>query len=242
MVAETSATIGNGKARILIIEDDPETVAGISEYLATKEFDAIPVSRGDQAVEAIQAHRPDLVILDLMLPGMSGIEICRFVRGQGNRVPIIMLTARDEDFDEVLGLEIGADDYIVKPVRPRVLLARITAQLRRFSPLAAGGQDTLTFGNLVISKVNREVTYKGHAVSISSAEFDLLSYLASNAGRVVNRDQILQELRGLTNTRSDRSIDARMYRLRSRFMDIPGAESRIKTVRPHGYLFSTEPW
>jgi two-component system OmpR family response regulator len=232
------------RPRVLMVEDDRELVEAISEYLVKNGLDVVSVARGDLAAAAIEHDLPDVVVLDLMLPGRNGLDVCKDLRAGGCRIPIVMLTARDEDFDEVLGLEVGADDYIAKPVKPRLLLARINAQLRRQAMPAEAEADTgiMRFGRLSISPANRQVKLDEEYVSLSSAEFDLLFLLASNAGRVMPRERILQTLRGLTNSRSDRSIDARMYRLRSRFSHVPEVAHRLKTVRPHGYLFSTEDW
>jgi two-component system OmpR family response regulator/two-component system response regulator RstA len=185
-----------------------------------------------------------MVILDVMLPGRDGFDICRDVRSAGNRVPIIMLTARDEDFDQVLGLELGADDYLAKPVQPRVLLARIKAVGRRLTPTddVPAEENILRFGRLRIHGGNRDATIGENRIKLTPAEFDLLWLLASNAGKVMHRDDILKELRGLDYNGADRSVDARLYRLRRRFGDEKESAWKIKTVRPHGYMFCVDPW
>jgi two-component system, OmpR family, response regulator len=187
-------------------------------------------------------------VLDVMLPGMDGIEICRRLRQRGDDVPIIMLTARDEDIDEVLGLEMGADDYLAKPVQPRVLLAHIKAILRRIpaSPNSVEKShivgNSLIFGQLLINKDARDVAFKDTPIDLTTAEFDLLWLLATNAGRVLSRNEILRELRGLDYDGFDRSIDSRISRLRRKLGDDALSAAHIKTIRPHGYLFSPSDW
>jgi two-component system OmpR family response regulator/two-component system response regulator RstA len=204
--------------------------------------------RGDTAIERISREQPHLIVLDVMLPGLDGFEICRKLRSQGLATPIMMLTAREEDFDQVLGLELGADDYLTKPVQPRLLFAHIKAILRRISANAAGsekvasGGDSLQFGRLYINRIAREVKLGDGAVDLTTAEFDLLWLLAANAGRVLSRNEILKELRGLDYDGIDRSIDSRISRLRRKLEDENAQFSHIKTVRPHGYLFSPTTW
>ena len=202
--------------------------------------------RGDLAIDKTYEIEPDLVVLDVMLPGTDGFDICRELRARGATLPIMILTARDEDFDRVVGLELGADEFIPKPVQPRVLLAHIRAMLRRagMGERTAGGGtgDTVVFGRLEIDAASREVRLAGRPVDLTSSEFDLLWLLASNAGKVMLRDEILRSLRGLHYNGADRSVDARLYRLRRRFADEKEAAWKIKTVRPHGYMFCQEPW
>ena len=198
-------------------------------------------SDGARAAARILKEQPDLVVLDLMLPGEDGLSICRKVRGQFAG-PILMLTARTDDMDEVLGLEMGADDYVCKPVRPRVLLARIRALLRR----SEGGeapvenQRRLEFGPLVIDSAMREAWLRGASVELTSAEFDLLWLLAANAGRILSREEIFTALRGIEYDGQDRSIDVRISRIRPKIGDDPMHPRLIKTVRSKGYLFVAE--
>lgn len=229
--------------RILLVEDDAELCQAISDYLGKQGIEVTVEGSGDHALQRVTDEKPDLVILDVMLPGKDGFDVCRDIRGSGNAVPIIILTAKEEDFDEVLGLELGADDYLAKPVQPRVLLARIKAITRRThnKPAASDG-DILQFGRLRIHGVNREVVLDEKRIELSPAEFDLLWLLASNAGRVMQRNDILKSLRGLHYSNADRSVDARLYRLRRRFGEDKEAGWKIKTVRPHGYMFCLEPW
>lgn len=231
------------RPRILMADDDERLTAAVGEYLGANGLEVLPVARGDEVLAALERGRPDLVILDLMLPGRDGFEICRQLRAELNEIPVLILTARDEDFDHVLGMEIGADDYLVKPVAPRVLLAHVRAMLRRHWIRPGDALPRiLTFGALTIDQLTREVTWRGGRVPMTSAEFDLLWLLASHAGELMHRDDILRRLRGLEHAHGDRSVDARLYRLRRRFGDAEGVLRRIKTIRPHRYLFSVEPW
>ncbi|MBS1188412.1 MAG: Response regulator receiver:Transcriptional regulatory protein, C-terminal [Rhodocyclaceae bacterium] len=231
-------------ARILLVEDD-ERLAGLTaEYLSRNDFEVSIEGRGDTAEQRILAEQPDLVILDIMLPGKDGFAVCRAVR-PAYRGVILMLTARDEDFDQILGLEMGADDYIAKPVQPRVLLARIKALLRRMpgsGETSATSAEEKVFGHFRISQATRTTTLAGHPIDLTTAEFDLLWLLASHAGNVLSRDDLLQELRGIGFDGLDRSIDARISRLRKKLNDDPDNPTRIKTVRGKGYLFSKHDW
>lgn len=230
--------------RILLVEDDQRLADLTAEYLTKNDLQVSIESRGDTAETRILAEQPDLVILDVMLPGKDGFEVCRAVRQQYRGV-ILMLTARDEDFDQIFGLEMGADDYIAKPVQPRVLLARIKALLRRL-PTAGdapnSGGEKMTFGQFNISQSTRTATLNSQMIDLTTAEFDLLWLLASHAGNVLSRDDLLLELRGIGFDGLDRSIDARISRLRRKLNDDPENPTRIKTVRGKGYLFSKHDW
>jgi two-component system response regulator RstA len=227
--------------RILIVEDDQRLAELTQEYLQSNGLQVDIESDGGRAAARILKEQPDLVVLDLMLPGEDGLSICRKVRGQFAG-PILMLTARTDDMDEVLGLEMGADDYVCKPVRPRVLLARIRALLRR----SEGGeapvenQRRLEFGPLVIDSAMREAWLRGASVELTSAEFDLLWLLAANAGRILSREEIFTALRGIEYDGQDRSIDVRISRIRPKIGDDPMHPRLIKTVRSKGYLFVAE--
>jgi two-component system OmpR family response regulator/two-component system response regulator RstA len=227
----------NSKRSILLIEDDEPLAALIQEYLQKHDFEVEVELRGDRAVERIIAERPDLVILDIMLPGKDGFEICLEVRPVYGG-PLMMFTARDEDIDQLLGLELGADDYICKPVQPRLLLARIKTILRRVN-----GKNFLSpineyyFDGFNINASSREVLLNGHLLDLTTAEFDLLWLLASHAGEVMSRDDILGQLRRIEYDGMDRSIDLRISRLRKKLGDNSASPQRIKTVRGSGYLF-----
>jgi len=232
--------------RILLVEDDERLAELTSEYLRKNDFEVAIEARGDTAEARILSERPDLVILDVMLPGKDGFEVCRAVRPLYAGV-ILMLTARDEDFDQILGLELGADDYIAKPVQPRLLLARIKALLRRTPGSAAASDEEsehaeLSFGSFRISQATRSAHLASEAIDLTTAEFDLLWLLAQHAGNILSRDDLLQELRGIGFDGLDRSIDARISRLRRKLGDDPENPTRIKTVRGKGYLFSKHDW
>ena len=232
--------------RILIVEDDERLATLSRDYLENNGLNVGVVSDGRLAIDQILDTQPDLVVLDLMLPNADGLEVCKAVR-EKYKNPILMLTARTDDVDQVLGLEMGADDYVAKPVRPRVLLARIRALLRRneehetseASSGAAHGkeQDRLFFGPLMIDNGAREVRLDEKPVDLTSAEYDLLWLLASNAGKILSREEIFERLRGIEYDGQDRSIDVRISRIRPKVGDDPMNPKRIKTVRSKGYLF-----
>lgn len=231
------------KPRVMIVEDD-ERLANLSkDYLESNGMVVTVINDGREAIRRIIKDQPDLVVLDLMLPSADGLEICREVRGEYHK-PILMLTARTDDVDQVLGLEMGADDYVPKPVRPRVLLARIRALLRRNDPqesvetsAADLPMERLVFGNLMIDNGAREVRLNELPVDLTSAEYDLLWLLASNAGKILSRESIFERLRGIEYDGQDRSIDVRVSRIRPKVGDDPMNPRRIKTVRSKGYLF-----
>ena len=240
----------NESWRILIVEDDERLADLTKEYLESNGLVVSVEANGGHAVDRIKNEKPDLVVLDLMLPGEDGLTICRKVRPFYNG-PILMLTARTDDLDQVLGLEMGADDYMSKPVRPRVLLARIRALLRRITePLTseqAGGNSgageepvRLTFNNLVVDRSMREAWLNDESIELTSAEFDLLWLLSSSAGTVLSREEIFTALRGIEYDGQDRSIDVRVSRIRPKIGDDPVHPKRIKTVRSKGYLFVKE--
>ncbi|WP_300320045.1 winged helix-turn-helix domain-containing protein [Accumulibacter sp.] len=238
------------KTRILLVEDDERLAELTAEYLRKNDLEVVIEPNGTVAESRIVDERPDLVILDVMLPGKDGFEICRAVRARYHGV-ILMLTAREEDFDQILGLELGADDYIAKPVQPRLLLARIKALLRRAPSLPSAGvagvarpeqPAELAFGRFRISQATRSTHLGDDGIDLTTAEFDLLWLLARHAGSVLSRDDLLQKLRGIGFDGLDRSIDARISRLRRKLGDDPENPTRIKTVRGKGYLFSKHDW
>ncbi len=231
--------------RVLLVEDDEGLAGLIADYLGRNGLEMHWVRRGDMAIEKTHEIAPDLLLLDVMLPGQDGFDICRELRARGSTLPIMILTARDEDFDRVVGLELGADEFIPKPVQPRVLLAHVRAILRRAGmrtavPPAPG--DTIVFGCLEIDVASRAVRLSGKPVDLTSSEFDLLWLLARHAGKVLSRNDILNKLRSLDYDGSDRSVDCRIYRLRRKLGDLGESAERIKTIRNVGYLFSPAHW
>jgi two-component system OmpR family response regulator/two-component system response regulator RstA len=192
-------------------------------------------------VDRVQSEAPDLVILDLGLPGTDGFTICRQLRPSYTN-PILILTARDNDFDHVLGLELGADDYVIKPVEPRVLLARINALLRRSRARSRLEHTSLRFGKLLINTVARAVSLNSQPVALSSAEFDLLAYLAEHAGKIQSRDVLFQHLYGREYDGIDRMLDVRISHLRKKLGEDADSSERIKTIWGQGYLFVPDAW
>ncbi|PWQ93535.1 response regulator [Leucothrix arctica] len=232
---------------ILLVEDDKRLSDLMVEYLEKQGLKVAVEYRGDTAVKRIIDMQPDLVVLDLMLPGLDGLEVCRQVRPQYD-APILMLTAKDEDFDQVVGLELGADDYVIKPVQPRVLLARVRSLLRRIKPVSvvenavASIPDSLVFGRLAINTASRSVMLSGSVLELTTQEYELLYLLASNAGQVLSRDAILTSLSGIEYDGLDRSVDIRISRLRKLLETDPARPTGIKTVRAQGYLFVADGW
>ena len=238
-------------ARILLVEDDERLAALVADALARAGWAVTTCHRGDEGEALMRREAFDVVLLDGHLPGKDGFDVLRDVR-RDVRGRIVMLTARDDDIDQVLGLEGGADDYIAKPVAPRVLLARLKALMRRDGPAApavaaappapapAPGpapEAVLRFGPLLIRPAAREVRVDDAPVALTTAEYELLLFLARRAGHVVSRDEIMQGLRGLEFDGLDRAIDARVSRLRRKIGDDAETPQRIKTVRGQGYLF-----
>jgi len=228
---------------ILLIEDDARLAELTATYLAQNGLRVSIEARGDRALERFAQERPRLVLLDLLLPGKDGLTICRELR-RASEVPILILTARDTDFDHVIGLEAGADDYVMKPVDPMVLLARVRALLRRAGRggLASERRADLQLGALRISETSREVWLHGRPVTLTTQEFELLSLLARRAGELVSRDEVFRTVRGIDYDGLDRSIDGRVSKLRRKLGDDAAAPTRIKTVWGKGYLLVPDAW
>lgn len=226
---------------ILIVEDDVRLAQLTCEYLQAHGFIVQLERDGGLAVQRILKEQPDLVVLDLMLPGQDGFSICRDVRS-GYTGPILMLTARTDDADQVQGFDEGADDYVCKPVRPSILLARIKALLRRAdsSDERDAEVDVLRFGRLTIDHSRRSAFLGGEHIDLTGAEFDLLWLLALNAGTPLSRETIFSQLRGIEYDGVDRSIDVRISRIRPRIGDHTEQPQVIKTIRNKGYLFVRE--
>ncbi|MCH7343509.1 response regulator transcription factor [Pelomonas sp. CA6] len=227
-------------ARILLIEDDERLAELIAEALRRAGYEVRICGDGLDGETLMRQQAYDLVLLDGHLPGKDGFDVLRDTR-RDFAGRIVMLTARDDDIDQVLGLEGGADDYITKPVAPRVLLARVKALLRR-EPLAPAGApaEALQFGHLTLLPQSRELRVDGEPVALTTAEYELLLFLVQRAGQVVSRDEIMQGLRGLEFDGLDRAIDARISRLRRKIGDDAQSPTRIKTVRGQGYLLAPD--
>jgi two-component system phosphate regulon response regulator OmpR len=221
--------------RILLIEDDPRLAGMVSEYLGKAGFHVVHAENGARGLALHGRESVDAVILDLMLPDADGLEICRQIRARSEG-PILMLTARGDPMDRVVGLEMGADDYLPKPFEPRELLARLRAILRR----SRGGakRDVLRYGRLEIDRGAREVRLDGTPRALTSYQFALVLALAEHAGRVMSRDQLMDLLRGEPIEAFDRSIDVHISRIRAAIEDDPRKPRRIITVRGAGYVFA----
>jgi DNA-binding response OmpR family regulator len=231
--------------QLLMIEDDARLAQMVGEYLTQSGFAFNHAGDGATGLEQLQQHAPDLVILDLMLPDTDGLEVCRRIRalpGPISKVSVLMLTAKGDPMDRIIGLEIGADDYLPKPFEPRELLARIRAVLRRRgeTPSAAEGPAVLRFGSLDIDRNARSVTVAGEPADLTSYQFDLLVAMAERAGRVLTRDQIMEAVRGRELEAFDRSIDVHMGRIRAAIEVDAKNPKRILTVRGVGYVFAKQ--
>lgn len=225
-------------ARILLIEDDPRLAAMVADYLGAAGLRVVIAGSGEAGLAQLAREAFDAVVLDLMLPGIDGLEVCRRLRAQPNdkgSVPVLMLTARGDAADRVVGLELGADDYLPKPFEPRELLARLRAILRRGR---ARNDDVLRFGRLEIDRGARELRLDGEARGVTSYQFALMLALAENAGRVVTREQLMDQVKGEALEAFDRSIDVHVSRIRQAIEDDPKHPRRIITVRGAGYLFA----
>lgn len=233
--------------QLLMIEDDTRLAAMVGDYLSQSGYGFTHAADGAAGLAALETCKPNLVILDLMLPDMDGLEVCRRIKSRSSDTAgpaVLMLTAKGDPMDRIIGLEIGADDYLPKPFEPRELLARIRAVLRRGGevgkPDKSGGQQTLRFGSLEIDRDARSVSVAGNACELTSYQFDLLVALAERAGRVLSRDQIMEAVRGRELEAFDRSIDVHMGRIRSAIEADPKDPKRILTVRGVGYVFAKQ--
>lgn len=236
--------------KIVFIEDDAEVGNLITAYLGKHDIDVLVEPRGDTAQERIEREKPDLVLLDIMLPGKDGMTLCRDLRPTYSG-PIVLLTSLDSDMNHILSLEMGANDYILKTTPPAVLLARLRLHLRQHAPQSTGEDkptkplqsgNALHFGQLRIDPVNREVTLVDETIILSTSDFDLLWELATHAGRIMDREALLLNLRGVSYDGLDRSIDVAISRLRRKLYDNALEPFRIKTVRNKGYLFAPNAW
>lgn len=229
---------------IMLVEDDMSLAEWFSDYLTEHGYLVTLVNRGDTAIELIKEDQPDLVVLDIMLPVKDGLEVCREVRGFYHG-PILMMTARDQEMDEVLGLELGADDYVTKPIKPRAMLSRVKALLRRVNNKEQSlpeSKNCLQFGQFHLDANSRTTLLNGKRVSISTNEFDVLWYLAQSAGQVVNRNELVKAIRGIDYDGFDRSMDIIVSRLRKKLGDDANNPFRIKTVWGQGYLLVVDAW
>jgi two-component system, OmpR family, phosphate regulon response regulator OmpR len=222
--------------RVLVVEDDPRLAEMLSEYLGQAGFRVTVASLGATALRLLEETDCDAVILDLMLPDMDGLNVCRQIRTSSD-TPVLMLTARGDAVDRIVGLELGADDYLPKPFEPRELLARLRAILRRRTAGKATGH-ILNFGRLDLDSAARTVLLDGVRCELTGYQFDLLWALAQNAGRVLSRDALMDKVKGTQLEAFDRSIDVHMSRIRAAIEDDPRKPRRVITVRGAGYVFA----
>ena len=224
--------------KILVVDDDPNIAQLIRLYLEKEGYQVAVESRGDSAVAAFRKDPPSLIILDIMLPGMDGWQVCRTIRQSGN-VPIIMLSAKDETFDKVLGLELGADDYITKPFEGKELTARVKAVLRRTAP-ENSQPDTLVFPGLSVSLEKYEVLFQGKPVEMPPKELEVLHFLAAHKNRVFTREQLLEQVWGFDFFGDSRTVDVHIKRLREKLQDTESLGWQIRTVWGVGYKFEVK--
>jgi two-component system response regulator RegX3 len=226
---------------VLVVEDEDSFVDALTVGLTREGFDVSVARDGAEALEVFDDVKPDLILLDVMLPRLSGIDVCREIRSKSN-VPIIMVTAKAAEIDTVVGLEVGADDYVSKPYRLRELVARIRAVLRRRSteggaPVVDEGNDLVTVGDVSVDHDRHEVTVRGVQVRLPLKEFELLSLLLENAGRVLTRDRLIDRVWGADYVGDTKTLDVHIKRLRSKVEDDPASPSRIVTIRGLGYKY-----
>ena len=217
---------------ILVVDDEPNIIELVRLYLERDSFRVVGVGDGLAALESVERLRPALMILDIMLPKLDGLEICKKLRAQDNSIPILMLTARDDDIDKILGLELGADDYLTKPFNPRELVARVKAILRRKEQKTQSLASALHIGDLVIDPASREVTVSGHLVEMRAQEFDLLYTLVEHKGLVLTRKQLLEQAWGYDYFGQSRTVDVHIGHLRRK---LSNSNVRIITVTGVGY-------
>ena len=227
-----------GKQVIMVVDDDENIAQLVRLYLEKEGFDVVSFSRGDSALTAFKSNPPALLLLDIMLPGMDGWQVCRAIR-QISSIPIIMLSAKDETFDKVLGLELGADDYITKPFDPKELIARVKAVLRRGQP-EQQDNDMLSFPGLTISLSRYEVLYQGKQAEMPPKEIELFYFLASHPNTVFTREQLLEKVWGFDYFGDSRTVDVHVKRLREKLTDCEELGWSIKTVWSVGYKFEVK--
>jgi DNA-binding response OmpR family regulator len=222
--------------RILIIEDEPDLALGLRNNLEYEGCEVITARDGAEGLRLACQERPDLILLDIMLPRLSGLDVCRQVRGKGIQTPIIMLTARGHEIDKVIGLEIGADDYVTKPFGIRELLARVHVQLRRQSKQATE-EGVYRFGEIELDFIKHQAFKKGKPLELSAREFEILKYFIARRGETITRDQLLDEVWGYDNFPLTRTVDNHIARLRQKIEDNPAEPQYIITAHRIGYKF-----
>jgi len=224
--------------KILVVDDEPKIIQLTQDYLENAGFSVISAGDGERALAVIQIEKPDLVVLDLGLPGMDGLDVCRSIR-KTSSLPIIMLTARDEETDKLVGLELGADDYITKPFSPKELVARVRSVLRR-SELAQEEREVIRVGDVTLDLPRMQVTVGDKEIELTATEFQLLQALASQPGRIFTRSQLLNAVHGIAIESYERAIDAHIKNIRRKLEPVPHEPRYIQTVYGVGYRFSDE--
>ena len=224
------------RAKILVVEDEPNMVAGLRDNFEFEGYEVITARDGVEGLQRALEESPDLVVLDVMMPHLSGLEVCRQLRAKRASIPIIMLTARGQEIDKVVGLELGADDYVTKPFSIRELLARVKAILRRTDVLPKN-QDQHSFGGIEVDLRRRRVLKSGKALDISSKEFELLKYFICHSGETLSRDRLLEDVWGYENYPTTRTVDTHLMRLRQKLEPDPEQPQYFLTVHGTGYRF-----
>ncbi len=225
------------KPRILVVEDDEAIALGLVENLKFAGYEAITAADGAGGLKAALESKPDLILLDIMLPGMSGYEVCREIRGKGVQAPVVMLTARQDEFDKLHGFEVGADDYVTKPFSINELLARIKAILSRGTRREGEGPRAHQFGDCALDLETRILTKKGKEVPLTRTEFDLLAYFCANEGKALSRDTVMNDVWGMEYYGTQRSLDSFVASLRAKIEKKPGKPEHILTMHGVGYKF-----
>jgi two-component system alkaline phosphatase synthesis response regulator PhoP len=223
-------------AKILIIEDEPDMVLGLKDNFEFEGYEVSTASDGVAGLERARSHKPDVVILDIMLPKLSGLEVCKALRSEGFEAPIVMLTARGQEIDKVVGLELGADDYVTKPFSPRELATRVRTVLRRSNP-AVDSSAQLSFDGLELDAATREAHLDGQQLRLTAKEFDLLFFLASNPRNVFSRDQLMSRVWGYEAARDTGTVTVHIRRLRAKIERDPANPLRLETIWGVGYRF-----
>ncbi|HWS95567.1 MAG TPA: response regulator transcription factor [Candidatus Methylomirabilis sp.] len=230
------SSVGQAAAKILVVEDEPNMVAGLRDNFEFEGYQVITARDGVEGLQRALDESPDLVVLDVMMPRMSGLEVCKQLRAKRGSIPIIMLTARGQEVDKVVGLELGADDYVTKPFSIRELLARVKAVLRRTS-VVPKDQDRRSFGEVEVDLRKCRVLKSGKAIDISSKEFELLKYFIVHSGETLSRDRLLEDVWGYDNYPTTRTVDTHLVRLRQKLEPNPDQPQYFLTVHGTGYRF-----
>jgi DNA-binding response OmpR family regulator len=235
-IMSTKPNSPNGKTRILIVEDEPAMVQGLRDNFEYEGYEVISAADGAEGLERALRDQPDLVVLDVMMPKMSGLDVCKQLKGKKPSIPIIMLTARGQEIDKVVGLELGADDYVTKPFSIRELMARVKAVLRRVSPQSQG-TEVYRFSDIEVNVRSNEVSRGGKPVELSSKEFALLAYFVAHPAETLSRDRLLDAVWGYENYPNTRTVDAHIVHLRQKLEPNPEEPKFILTVHGTGYKF-----